>query len=582
MSGLVVGKNAFSNKIQGLYDEAVSFLKQENFFAARRCLEQVLQYGPHAPSLYNLGVLSHKQGQHQQAIRYFEQVLDADPAHPQAHQSLIACAAMLDDTALRIQLSARALMERPHEVKFKEAFAQFVRNQRVLHFDASLKSAICACLAEDNLTHDILVHLWISLFFSDPAYKPCYDAADGGFDVFASWADDEEHLIALIDPFFIGALQRLVVPDPRFEKISIYLRSIFLRDKSRFSSKIHDVLVPALAQYHLATDYINPADEHENIFLDKFHQELNALPDFKNAGPLIARYAMARPLAKLARAQDIFLALKDHPLWGRFAHEHIGNQLEENGFRSLIPCLTPIDDSVSCLVRAQYEQDPYPRWKSLYRSSGYYIPHHLNTDDAPQILVAGCGTGQEPLWIALAYPLAHVVAVDLSLSSLSYGLRQARAHGISNIEFAQADILHMPDTGRCFDVIVSSGVLHHMHDPVQGWRSLLACLKPGGLISVALYSRLARVAITRARALIESHSLSAQPQDICFFRAHMPLWLSVSDRMVIEQSADYYSLPTCRDLLFHAQEHCFSINELQSFIKDLGLSFLGFETSPEV
>ena len=52
---------------------------------------------------------------------------------------------------------------------------------------------------------------------------------------------------------------------------------------------------------------------------------------------------------------------------------------------------------------------------------------------------------------------------------------------------------------KAFDIIESVGVLHHMEDPIEGWRSLVDVLKPSGLMKIGLYSNLARRHIDDAR-----------------------------------------------------------------------------------
>ena len=76
-----------------------------------------------------------------------------------------------------------------------------------------------------------------------------------------------------------------------------------------------------------------------------------------------------------------------------------------------------------------------------------------------------------------------MLAVDLSLSSLCYAKRKTRELGLTNITYAQADILRLGTLPRRFDVIESSGVLHHLADPLAGWRVLLSLLRPGGFMS---------------------------------------------------------------------------------------------------
>jgi 2-polyprenyl-3-methyl-5-hydroxy-6-metoxy-1,4-benzoquinol methylase len=63
----------------------------------------------------------------------------------------------------------------------------------------------------------------------------------------------------------------------------------------------------------------------------------------------------------------------------------------------------------------------------------------------------------------------------------------------------QADILDLGKLSRQFDIVESAGVLHHMDDPVAGWRVLTDCLKPGGLMKIGLYSELARQHIVEMR-----------------------------------------------------------------------------------
>ena len=42
-------------------------------------------------------------------------------------------------------------------------------------------------------------------------------------------------------------------------------------------------------------------------------------------------------------------------------------------------------------------------------------------------------------------------------------------------------------------------------------------------------------------------------------------------------SSDFYSMSTFRDLLFHVQEHRFTIPQIEVSLTQLGLAFCGFE-----
>ncbi|MGB1539530.1 MAG: hypothetical protein ACPG80_01080, partial [Rickettsiales bacterium] len=45
----------------------------------------------------------------------------------------------------------------------------------------------------------------------------------------------------------------------------------------------------------------------------------------------------------------------------------------------------------------------------------------------------------------------------------------------------------------------------------------------------------------------------------------------------VETARDYYMLSECRDLIFHVQEHRFTLPQLEKIMDELGLEFLGFE-----
>ena len=93
----------------------------------------------------------------------------------------------------------------------------------------------------------------------------------------------------------------------------------------------------------------------------------------------------------------------------------------------------------------------------------------------------------------------HVTAVDLSLASLAYAQRKANDLKLRNLEYFQADILRLGKIEGEFDIVESTGVLHHLHEPMIGWRVLTTLLKPGGLMKIGLYSELARRHIAEIR-----------------------------------------------------------------------------------
>src|SRR4029450_10794818 len=112
----------------------------------------------------------------------------------------------------------------------------------------------------------------------------------------------------------------------------------------------------------------------------------------------------------------------------------------ERKHRESIPRITPIADATSVAVRHQYEQHPYPRWRSVWKAAQQLPVAQWFQHDFPfsksrppgktngfDMLIAGCGTGRHSILYAQVCPGAKILAVDLSLASLCYARHQTLA-----------------------------------------------------------------------------------------------------------------------------------------------------------
>ena len=262
---------------------------------------------------------------------------------------------------------------------------------------------------------------------------------------------------------------------------------------------------------------------------------------------------------------------------------------QEVQLKSNMPILEKITDDVSVRVQAQYEDNPYPRWvnlglplnpepisKVIAQAKIKLFDNEICEVSTPDILIAGCGTGQHSIDTAAEFKNSKVLAIDLSMSSLAYAKRKTEELGVTNIEYMQADILKLAKLDRQFDIIESAGVLHHMNNPMAGWKVLVDCLRYGGLMKIGLYSELARQKHAEIRAEIYKSNVKHTEKEMKSFRKDV----ISSDRkhhMEIKLRQDFYSLSNFRDLLFHVQEHRFTIRQLKQCLEELGLKFCGFE-----
>ena len=156
------------------------------------------------------------------------------------------------------------------------------------------------------------------------------------------------------------------------------------------------------------------------------------------------------------------------------------------------------------VVARQYERWRYPEpihdlaawvetnweWFDPVHAHGVLWPDRAYKPNL-DILIAGCGTNQAAVF-AFTNPVANVVAVDVSQPSLDHQQYLKEKYGLANLELRLLPIEELPTLGRDFDLIVSTGVLHHLADPPSGMKALARCLRRDGVLGVMLYAKYGR------------------------------------------------------------------------------------------
>jgi SAM-dependent methyltransferase len=188
---------------------------------------------------------------------------------------------------------------------------------------------------------------------------------------------------------------------------------------------------------------------------------------------------------------------------------------------------------------------------------------------------------------SLGYEAWDLTAIDMSRASLAFAQRQMQKFKVPDIHFLVCDILDVRRLEKQFDLIECVGVLHHMADPVKGWHALVDVLRPGGIMSISLYSALARRFVIEAQAYAAERGYEPTAKDIRRFRHELIEAMrnpaaTINDRnaarlgVALKGLFDFYSTSMCRDLIFHVQERNFTLREIANAISTLGLRFLGF------
>ena len=224
-----------------------------------------------------------------------------------------------------------------------------------------------------------------------------------------------------------------------------------------------------------------------------------------------------------------------------------------------IPNLRLPNDARTETVRSFYEQAPFPGYPPgaslswlrarAERSEFARLLDRAIPSDA-RVLDLGCGTGQTSVYLARGRRV--VVGADLTRRSLEVAAEAAHRFEISRVLFVETD-LHCPGLREgSFDVVYSSGVLHHTRDPRQSFARAAQLARPGGWIVVGLYNAFARIPVRLRRLFARLTAYRAIPFD------------PVLRERTNEEAR---RLAWLRDQYHHPEEHRHTLAEVQSWFR---------------
>ena len=250
-----------------------------------------------------------------------------------------------------------------------------------------------------------------------------------------------------------------------------------------------------------------------------------------------------------------------------------------------------MEDTVTEAVRKQYEAYSYPppiedaadfirKWGPLTcdpKFAGVQLWPEGRPRQDLRILCAGCGSSQAPL-IALNNPNCAVLGIDLSETSLAHSRRLRDRHHLANLELRQMSLLDIGKLNRSFDLIISTGVLHHLPDPDAGLKALANVLDPSGSMAIMLYGKAGRAGVyllqdtlRRLGAGPDAEGLRTARELLKFVPSHHHL-ISTTGKLPNDLADDAGIV----DMLLHPQDRAYAVPEIMELIEAAGLSFFGW------
>ncbi len=238
------------------------------------------------------------------------------------------------------------------------------------------------------------------------------------------------------------------------------------------------------------------------------------------------------------------------------------------------------------LVAQQYQKWQYPEpiqnletW--LSSSWQWFDPSHAHRilwPDRPlnpelDILIAGCGTNQAAVF-AYTNRAAKVVAIDVSQPSLDHGKYLKDKYSLKNLELRLLPVEEVPSLGTSFDLVVSTGVLHHLAEPRDGMKALAEVLQPDGVAAIMLYARYGRAGVELMQAIFREMDLHQDEESLRMVRAAInSLGPSHPVKSYIGIAPDLAFDAGMVDTFLHGRDRSYTVGDCLDLVDSAGLVF---------
>ncbi|WP_065750159.1 class I SAM-dependent methyltransferase [Bradyrhizobium paxllaeri] len=153
--------------------------------------------------------------------------------------------------------------------------------------------------------------------------------------------------------------------------------------------------------------------------------------------------------------------------------------------------------------------------------------------------------------------------------------------GLANVELRRMSLLDVGELKRSFDLIICTGVLHHLPDPDAGLKALADVLDPSGSMAIMLYGKAGRAGVYLVQDILRRLGAGRNAEGVRIAR----------ELLKVVPSKHYLISPTGKlphdladdagivDMLLHPQDRAYAVPEIMEFVEAAGLVFFGWNDS---
>tara|TARA_X000000368_G_C22994940_1_gene696163 strand:+ start:114 stop:1361 length:1248 start_codon:yes stop_codon:yes gene_type:complete len=237
-------------------------------------------------------------------------------------------------------------------------------------------------------------------------------------------------------------------------------------------------------------------------------------------------------------------------------------------------------------VESQYNKWPYPKpildMREAIKEGFFYdlpikpfkkiIFPEGRDRDISKILIAGCGTNQA-VFYAMLHPESEIYGIDLSKASIHHNKAMIKKYNLKNLHVEQKDIFDINYKNE-FDIICSTGVIHHTKNPSEALKTLSRAGKKNCALIVAVYSLYLRYPIYYFQDIFRNLNLDQTTESLNFIKETLK---NIPEKHPIRRymtsSHDLLTDEGVIDTFLHKQDKAFDTKSLKNLIGSSGLFF---------
>ena len=152
-------------------------------------------------------------------------------------------------------------------------------------------------------------------------------------------------------------------------------------------------------------------------------------------------------------------------------------------------------------------------------------------------------------------------------------------HGLWNLELHRLPVEEVSTLGLDFDLIISTGVLHHLADPQVGMKALGGCLRQDGAIGVTLYAKYGRTGVEVVQSIFRDMGLRQDDASVQIVKeaiSVLPETHPLRTYLKAEGDWELQFDAAVVDTFLHGRDRSYDVDGCVDLVTSAGLVFQGW------